>query len=107
VSVPLIWGDLGDLTVLAANQFIAQLSSPRPEGGFDEVVLTVGYAAPPVLLGAGADLRRQASELESVPVRPLSRYSLTQTKAEELYGVLGRVLELARRASSLGATEDA
>jgi len=93
VRAQLAWEDVDRLPVLAANQFLLQLSVSEPQNTVSDVVLTVGYLAPPLLLGTPEEQRAAAAALERVTVRPIARFSIPIGKATELGQVLQGFLE--------------
>jgi len=78
VPMRLLWIDLDEAPVHVANQFIGQVDD-------DAVVVSIGCASPPVILGDTREERRQAAEnIGYIPVRPLTRFGLTRAKLDEL-----------------------
>lgn len=86
IQIPFSWVGVEELPVHAANHFLVQADG-------DMHYLTIGHATPPVLLGSPEDLKRQLTQLGLVPVKPLGRFALSRSKAQELVGVLTSVLE--------------
>jgi hypothetical protein len=100
VRAQLDWEDIDRLPVLAANQFLMQLSVSEPEITGSEVVLTVGYLAPPLLLGTPEQQQEAAAALDRLTVHPVGRFSIPIGKAAELARVIQELLqrvEAARR----------
>jgi hypothetical protein len=90
IQVPVIWEGADDLPVLAANQFVVQIDSP--DGAAENLILTVGHIAPPVLLGSAEEQRAAAADIKAVSVRPLARFSLSRSRATALIRVLNEVV---------------
>lgn len=89
VQLRVVWGDVSQLAVLAANQFALQVSGL---GGVpDEVVLTVGHVAAPVLTGSPEEQRANISELSHVEVHPLARFSMSLGKLDELATAISEI----------------
>lgn len=99
------WHPADEIPFLFVNQLIAQVNQ-------GEVFLTFGQVSPPVILGTPEEQRRQLSELESVPVRPIARLSMTPERLEEIIGVLVHTVERHRqqqeveRASATGEDQE-
>jgi H2-forming N5,N10-methylenetetrahydromethanopterin dehydrogenase-like enzyme len=84
VALRLLWIDLDETAIQVANQFIGQVDD-------DLVVLSLGCAAPPVIIGDTLEERRQAAEnVGYVPVRPIARVGMTRAKLDEL---IARLIE--------------
>ena len=92
VRAKIVWEGVDRVPVLAANQFLLQ-SVSEGEDPLAGVVLTVGYLAPPVLLGTPEEQREAASALDHVNVNPVARFSLSATKAAELAKVIQDFLQ--------------
>jgi hypothetical protein len=91
IQVPLVWGNLDKLPVLAANQFLVQVSAgPSPE--YDEILLTAGHAAPPVLLGSQEQQETAARQVTNVQVTPIGRYSVSRANLAALASVVNQLL---------------
>lgn len=87
VQVRLLWIDLDETPVYAANQFIGQFHG-------QEIIVAFGHMSPPVIVGETLEERRgQAEGLGYVPVRPVARISLTR----ENLGSLMNILEQTKR----------
>lgn len=98
VRAQLDWEDLDRLPVLAANQFLVQLSVVEPQTTAAEVVLTVGYLAPPVFLGSPEEQQQAATALDRLTVRPAGRFSIPIAKAAELARIIQDLLQRAEAA---------
>ena len=86
VTFELRWDGLDDLLVLTANQFFVSALPPRDGGGF---VISVGHVSPPMVIGDTSEERRAHAEtIESIPVKPIVRFSLTHELARQLLGLL-------------------
>jgi hypothetical protein len=79
--VPVTWGDVEALPVLAANQLAVQVDSlgTRP----DLVVLTVGHVVPPIISGPEEQRLAQVEQITEVVVQPLARFSLSPGRLRE------------------------
>jgi hypothetical protein len=86
VQAPLAWGDVANVPVLAANQFIVQVAVDAQNVA--ELILTVGHLAPPVLLGTPEQQQAAAAALTQLTVRPVARFSVPIAKAAELAKVI-------------------
>lgn len=89
IAIPLVWGGVDDLPVYASNQAMVQLN-PGADGRPDSIILTLGFVAPPVVLGTRAEQQQAMESLGRIAVRPLSRASMTIGRAKELVEVLSR-----------------
>jgi hypothetical protein len=98
VRARLVWEDADRLPVLAANQFLVQLSVIEPEITAADVVLTVGYLAPPVFLGTPEEQQEAAASVDHLTVRPAARFSIPIAKAGELARVIQELLARAEAA---------
>ncbi len=82
IAVRLLWIDLEEQAVQMANQFIGQVAN-------DEIMLSIGHASPPIIIGDTIEERRsQAENIGYVPVRPITRIALTRGGLAELMGIL-------------------
>lgn len=88
VRVKLTWVGLEAEPVQASNHFISQ---------FDDSLfyLSFGLATPPVLLGSPDERKRQAEQLEVVPIETVARLALTPQAMGQLIGVLQTNLKAA------------
>ncbi len=78
------------IPTLAANVFSLQITgSGEPE----EVVMSVGYAAPPIFTGSPEEQQRQAEALEAVVITPVVRLSITPGRLRELLGLVQTVVD--------------
>ena len=80
---------MSDLPVLAANQFVAQLSGGISTGQPDEVLLVIGHAAPPIIIGD--DVADRLSQIGQIEVKPLARFSISRERFAELADLLQRI----------------
>ena len=87
IQISMIWPNVQDLPVLRANQFLGQFGS-GPDGMPEEFVLTVGYAAPPVVLGSPQEQAASLAALGAVSVSGLSRVSMSRARLGELIQLL-------------------
>ena len=81
IALPLVFVGAEDVPILYANVFVAQFQQ-------DELLLTVGQVAPPILLGDEGERREQAERLSYVPVKVMARLALTRDRMAELLGVI-------------------
>jgi hypothetical protein len=81
LQVPIIWVGVDDTQIVFANQFLGQFHQ-------EEVILTLGQIAPPVLLGTPEQRVEEANRLGYVPVKAIARFGLTRKRLGELIGVL-------------------
>ncbi len=88
VQVPLVWGAVSDLPVLAANQFALQLTGTAHE----EILLTAGHAVPPIFVGGASEQHEQMSRIERVVVQPIVRLSISRATLVELETALRNAL---------------
>lgn len=104
-AVPLTWGSVEHLPVLAANQFVVQISAgPSPE--YDEFIVTVGYAAPPIIIGPPEAREATLREVQNVEVKPLARFGMSRARLAEL-GKLASDMATAARPGTEKAGEEA
>jgi hypothetical protein len=87
-----VWPDVQELPVLSANQFLSQLS-PGPNGLPEEMLLTIGYAAPPVLLGTPEEQQMTLRALGAVPVRAHVRVAINRVRLQEVIQMLQTTAE--------------
>jgi len=92
VRAKVAWEGVDRVPVLAANQFLLQSVSAVGEPD-SAVVLTVGYLAPPLLLGTPEEQRQAAAALDQVNVNPVARFSISTRKAAELAQVIQGFLQ--------------
>lgn len=75
------------------NQFSGQIGA-GPAGLPEEVILTVGHVAPPILWGNEEQQVEQAREQTSLEIQAVSRFTMTPARARELLNVLQGTLEV-------------
>jgi hypothetical protein len=80
-QVPVVWVGLDEAPIQFANQFAMQ-------GIENELILTIGQIAPPMLLGTDEERRQQIEALSYVPVKTVCRVSFTPERLGELIDVL-------------------
>jgi hypothetical protein len=91
VHLPISWAALEDMSVTAANAFLLQVAGDAA-GRPVEMVLSVGFLAPPPVGGTAAEQVAQLQELGAAQVKPVVRLTFTRERAEELRSVLDVVL---------------
>lgn len=92
LNLAVSWKDAENIPIMAVNQFLLQLSAPVGPGA-DEAILSLGYLAPPILVGSTEEQRQAAQELHHVKVQPVARVSLSKKRLKELADLLNRLLE--------------
>lgn len=100
-SVRLSWDAADQLPVVVANQLLVQIDFAS--GVPDTAVLTVGYAAPPIVLGTVDEQKQKLELISDVPVNPLIRISLTRRRLQEWSDLIGQTLA---KIDEFPATED-
>jgi hypothetical protein len=88
-----VWEEIDRVPVFAANQFVVQMAMSEAQGAFSEVVLTVGYLPPPLLVGTPEEQREAATAIDHVTVRPIARFSVPAAKATELAQLIQGLLQ--------------
>lgn len=86
IQLPLIWPDVNDVSVLMSNVHLLQISEP------DCAILTLGQAAPPVVLGTTEEQQTMARAIGGVSVRAICRVSMTRMRVAELAAGLSQLL---------------
>jgi hypothetical protein len=86
IQLPLIWPDVNDVSVLMSNVHLLQISEP------DCAVLTLGQAAPPVVLGTPEEQQTMVRAIGGVSVRAICRVSMTRVRVAELAAGLNQLL---------------
>jgi len=81
-----VWVGVDEAPIVFANQFLGTVF----EG---EVVLTLGQATPPALLGTPEQQLEQARQLNFIPIRPMTRVAMNVARLRELIGILEQTLE--------------
>ena len=87
ISIPLAFSGMEETPILYVNHFITQR---QREGA---VVLIASQLTPPLLLGTEDDQRRQAEQVDYVPVRTVARLAVTPSSLRELVRVLQAALD--------------
>jgi len=87
VNLPVIWAAVEELPVFRANQFLLQ-GEPSVSGDLAGVLMTVGYAAPPVLPGTPEEQAEAARSLGGIVPKTLARFSLGLDSAKQLSDLL-------------------
>jgi hypothetical protein len=81
VAIPLTWGDVSRLPVLAANQLAVQVDALGPKP--DLVVMTVGYAVAPIFSGSEEQRQEKLEQTSEVEIQPLARFSMSMGRLRE------------------------
>lgn len=87
VLLPLVWVFPDDMPVVASNQAIGQVV------GENEMLLILGYVAPPAILGDPEERKRQAEQISFVPVNAVGRFAMNRRRLEELRDALDQTLK--------------
>jgi hypothetical protein len=90
-EITVSWNGIESVPVHMANQFLMQIDAAGLNP--DQVVLAVGQATPPVVLGTPEHKAEQLRGVATVQVIPLARYSLTPTRLKELVEMLTKVVD--------------
>ena len=64
-----------------------------PDGSPEQILMAVGHAAPPVVLGSAEEQQSAMADLDMVPVKPLARFSLSRSRVAALIRVLDEVAQ--------------
>lgn len=94
-AISIVWTGLEEQPVQMMNMTLIQINAgggPTPKP--DEFVLTVGYAAPPVLLGTQEEQTVSLAALGAVPAKTLGRFALTRSRVEELITTLTQAVKV-------------
>ena len=91
VGIPLVWGTAGEAPVYAANQLAVQVDAlgDRP----DLVILSLGHASAPILVGPGDRQREQLVKVKEVEVRVVARVSVSVGRLKEWAALLNRTID--------------
>lgn len=87
IQIGIIWPDVEDRPVLRANQFATQLG-PGPDGTPEELILAVGHATSPLVLGTEEEVRAMMNALGAVAVKAHGRFSISRGRLDELISLL-------------------
>jgi hypothetical protein len=85
LSLPVVFVGADDTPILYANQFVVQV-----EG--NDIIVTAGQLAPPILLGNADEQREQARQISYVPIRVIARLAINRERAAQLVALLGNQL---------------
>ncbi|MCW2756340.1 MAG: hypothetical protein JWO46_86 [Nocardioidaceae bacterium] len=91
-QIPLIWPNVQDVSVLRANQFLGQIAAGI-EGQPEEFLLSIGYAAPPVLLGTPEEQQLSMQAVGAISVKTEVRVSMSRGHLAALTQLLATALE--------------
>lgn len=92
VAIPLNWGDASKVQTLAANQLAVTFDSIGSKP--DLVVLTIGHAAAPILIGSEDQKREAAEQLHEIVIQPVARVSLSSGRLKEWLALLQRTADM-------------
>lgn len=85
---------------LSVNQFALNLINDS-QGSPDELVLTLGHAAPPIILGTDDANAEQLLTDRSLTITPVGRFSLTLARAKDLLGIMEKAVQAWHDAEAL------
>lgn len=89
----LIWPGIDEAgPIVSANQLLVQPGAVV-SGSLEELILTFGHAAPPVVLGDAQEQQLSLSALSVVPVRTLVRLSVSPARLREFSEMLMRTCD--------------
>jgi hypothetical protein len=91
-SLRLSWAEAANLSTQAANQLLVQVDL-GPNQQPDMVILTIGHAGPPVVLGSRDEQIEQLSKISEVPVKPVIRVSVSLQRLREWAELLNGTLD--------------
>lgn len=90
------WAAFEGLPAMTANQFLVQIVPSASGDESAEILLNIGFLAPPTIT-ADADAMRKFSEegvppFMEIPVQAIARISISPARTEELHALIGRIL---------------
>lgn len=91
LTVGLSWAALDEAPVAFANVFSIGVV-PRQDGSPGEVVISVGYTAPPAVSGTPEDQIRQLEAIGTIAIRPVARIGLSVERLAELSRAITAIL---------------
>ncbi len=86
IQIPLVWLDRDDLPILFVNQVMGQLDD------HGDVIISLGQAMPPAVVGPPEDQAKQVQGLGYVGVKPVARISVSASRLRDLIRVLDETL---------------
>jgi hypothetical protein len=86
VQLSIIWPGAGDASVMRSNAILGQIGNGP--AGPEEILLTFGYVAPPVLLGSPEEQQAAVAAIGAVSANILCKISLSRGRAHELIELL-------------------
>jgi hypothetical protein len=87
--VTVSWAGVESVPIQMANQFLVQIDAVGPVP--DVLVLAIGQATPPAVLGSAEEKAEQMRRVTSVNVIPLARYVITPARLTELVDLLTKI----------------
>jgi hypothetical protein len=91
-AVPSRWGSVESLPVLLCNQLAVQ-------GIQESVVLTFGFAAPPLLPGTPEEQQAELEKLGGLTVQPLARFNVPLSALMQMVPALQTIVDRAKQAA--------
>jgi len=91
IGIPTTWIGIENVPIQFANQFIGQVDDRA------DIIVSLGQANPPVLVGTPDQVNEQLSRIAYVPVTPVSRVTLSRVRVQELIAVLQQTLDIQER----------
>ncbi len=87
LQLPAVWIGLDEIPIQLCSQIFVQVAGP------DEILVTLGQAAPPLVTGTLEEQELQLRATPFVPIRPLVRFSLTRHRLAEFAAVMTQALD--------------
>jgi hypothetical protein len=87
IAIPVQYVGADETPIMFVNVFLVQVNQ-------DEIILSIGQTAPPILVGSPEEALAQARKIRAHPIRITARYGMTPTRARELAGLLAGQVDL-------------
>ncbi len=90
LQLPALWVGGEQLPLTHVNQIFLTVDQ-------DEIFVSLGAAAPPMLLGSSEEIQEQAAQLPYVPIQTVVRFALSPRRLHEFADVFSNVSAAVRR----------
>ena len=98
VALPLVWMGVDDADITFVNSIAVQSQN-------DEIIILLGQQAPPLIMGAPAEVVKAARSLTHVPVKVAMRIGTTRQRLAEFAEVLTRAVTSDEQQAALSTRE--